>query len=1447
MGAPKRIKSRYEIKDVLGRGGMGVVYRALDMDPSMRGREVALKTILQSPDQAALELFEKERLVLASLNHPNLIDIFDSGEFEENGERKPFFVMPLLRGQALDQLIRNASHRLTVERVVEIFTQACRGLHAAHERGLVHRDLKPSNIFVLNDDSVKIIDFGVAHMVDNRSSRGQKGTLLYMSPEQLAMKPVAASSDIFSLGVVCYEALTQRRPFDRATQSGVFEAILHYVPPPVSELNPAVSGLVSRVIHKAMAKQAWHRFSSAREFAETLQKALRNEGIEIFEAGRIRPRLERIKKAFEQGDYEYAGEILTELEAEGHVEPEMGQWRRRLNQAVLQKRTRQLLETARTRFEEGEDPLALQKVEEALELDQDNVEALTLKARIEGRRSERQIESWLSLAHQHLENRAYGHARQALQNVLQLRPQEGRATQLLAEVERDEQEYLKMRREKEQLYQAAQDAWQGGDVSTALEEMNQVMALDRRAPDTSSPERSAAYQSFYNQVRSDHDTITNAHAEARRHLAERNFEKALGVCDQYLTKYPQHALFKALKFEAQAQQRQALSAYIAEIDRRVEAESDLDKRLGVLREALAAYPQEPHFERVLKLMQEQHELVDSIVTKARLYEQRAQFTEALGQWEILRTIYERYPGLGFEIERVSKRRDQQSRSQAKARWMEQIDSRLAGGDYQGCLELVGKARTEFPNEKELGEIEKLARQGLERSGEAQQLLAQGEEACGAGRLEEGLELLRRSYQMDERNRAIRQALLENLNQQARHLLDSDWRAAERLAQEALELDPGHPLAKNIGVLVEDLKREEAINECITEVRRLQAANDLQGALAQVEQGLSLYAREDRLLQLRDTIRKDLAQAAPRQTRQRDLEELRRLRQEAELAADPAASRTICGTALKLAGRYSHDQEFDSLASIFRRRLETISSPTPGSVPPPPRENPLPSPTAVTVEVGSPTLDQVIRHEQATPELEGEDWRTAMRKHAENRRLAVPLATATLLAVGVLILSIRHWKKPHGPEVPSALKTQIALETNPPNAAIRIDGQDLDAGTAHVELTEGSHRIEAVKEGYQPLSQDVDVLRGKPTNVPLTLKPLSLKLQLFTNLEDTQIQLDGHPSGEVIEGKWVLENIGPGAHLLRLLGGRSEATVNFTAAVADVPAVSNPPITKNLRVVTVSTFGGRGLVQFGFNPVKISVDDQPRMDLKAGAIELKGLANGTHTLDWASGHAKSNFECDAAPVLAIFLELESASTTTSKPPRPTIPPEPATGARAKEIAQLHELALEAYREERYVEPLGESAIDYSRRVLRIDPADQQAKDMIDTSVKAQKSAVLRAVEEKNFAAAHRKADALKQQLPDRDDGPELEREVTSLENANISAHRPPSPEVRIVGIVDVYTTPAGRSVYIDGKYIGISPVLNMNVEAGTHRFSWDGACGNYMDTAVKPNEYTRVRLGCGTPQ
>jgi len=165
---------------------MGIVYKAYDR---LMNREVALKTILDIDNPETLALFYKEWSTLVTMVHPNVINIYDIGEFEQDGAKKPFFVMPLLPGVTLDKLIKEASPRLSVAGTLAIIDQAARGLHAAHEQGLVHRDVKPSNIFVMDDGSVKIIDFGIVRSATANSKTTLKGTLFYMAPEQLAMKP----------------------------------------------------------------------------------------------------------------------------------------------------------------------------------------------------------------------------------------------------------------------------------------------------------------------------------------------------------------------------------------------------------------------------------------------------------------------------------------------------------------------------------------------------------------------------------------------------------------------------------------------------------------------------------------------------------------------------------------------------------------------------------------------------------------------------------------------------------------------------------------------------------------------------------------------------------------------------------------------------------------------------------------------------------------------------------------------------------------------------------------------------------------------------------------------------------------------------------------------------------------------------------------------------------
>jgi serine/threonine-protein kinase len=273
-----------------------------------------------------------------------------------------------------------------------------------------------------------------------------------------------------------------------------------------------------------------------------------------------------------------------------------------------------------------------------------------------------------------------------------------------------------------------------------------------------------------------------------------------------LAKYPGHALFQALKFDVEERQRQDLSSRVAEIDRRVEAEPDLDRRANILKEALDTYPGEPHFERALRLVRDKRDLVNSIVAKARSYEERSQFNEAQGQWETLQTIHKQYPGLDFEIERVVKRRDQQSRAEAKARWVEQIDRQLEAGAYDRAIELLHNAAAEFPDDPEMAALGDLATQSQARAAEAQQMFQQGQELCAQRRFDEAIEALRSAYSMDQHNRVIRTFLLETMLEQARAVIDTDWRAAEALSQQALELDPGHALAKGVRDMALDASR-----------------------------------------------------------------------------------------------------------------------------------------------------------------------------------------------------------------------------------------------------------------------------------------------------------------------------------------------------------------------------------------------------------------------------------------------------------------------------------------------------------------------------------------------------------------------------------------------------------------------------------------------------------------
>lgn len=262
---------RYEIIEQLGRGAMGIVYKAYD---PLIERFVAIKTIrlqaLSETERAEYEArFYQEAKAAGHLNHTNIVTIHDLGE---SGDMA-YIAMELMEGRELQEMI-DGKRRLLVTDALDIAIQVATGLSYAHQRGIVHGDIKPSNIMVLGDNHVKIADFGIARMASSKAVTQKDviyGTPSFMSPEQIQGKSIDARSDIFSLGVVLYYMLTERLPFFEDDINLLLNQIVSVVPEKPSSLNPGISEALDAVIYKCLAKNPDDRYADAKELADDLR------------------------------------------------------------------------------------------------------------------------------------------------------------------------------------------------------------------------------------------------------------------------------------------------------------------------------------------------------------------------------------------------------------------------------------------------------------------------------------------------------------------------------------------------------------------------------------------------------------------------------------------------------------------------------------------------------------------------------------------------------------------------------------------------------------------------------------------------------------------------------------------------------------------------------------------------------------------------------------------------------------------------------------------------------------------------------------------------------------------------------------------------------------------------------------------------------------------------
>jgi tetratricopeptide (TPR) repeat protein/predicted Ser/Thr protein kinase len=385
----------YEIQEILGEGGMGVVYRALD--PTLQ-RPLAIKVIRpEALGSQGKDRFLHEARACSRINHPNIVTVYAAGEEEGH----PYLAMELLEGRTLREVIDEGP--IPWEKAVLWMADILDALHRLHQEGIIHRDLKPENIIVLGDGTVKLMDFGIARVTSSATitTEGMTlGTVFYMSPEQAAGKPVDARSDLFSSGIVLYQMLTGKFPFEGEHPMSVMYAIQNEVPPSLSSLGVEVPGKLERALQRAMEKKPEKRYATTAEFREALlgivrqEEAAREPGARwrskrfllgvvlpmavVLVAGVIFVTL-RIQDARER---EVARQLAVQHNRLGEMyerRGELGEARREYRRAIEVDRTavRPMYNLARLATEEGDEALADSLVRRATEVDPESYSYIT--------------------------------------------------------------------------------------------------------------------------------------------------------------------------------------------------------------------------------------------------------------------------------------------------------------------------------------------------------------------------------------------------------------------------------------------------------------------------------------------------------------------------------------------------------------------------------------------------------------------------------------------------------------------------------------------------------------------------------------------------------------------------------------------------------------------------------------------------------------------------------------------------------------------------------------------------------------------------------------------------------------------------------------------------------------------------------------------------------------
>ena len=932
---------KYEVLGELGHGAMGVVYRARD---PIINRLVALKTITTgvADDPALLQRFYREAQSAGGLQHPNIVTIYDMGE----AGNLPFIAMELVEGENLEQVIaRRAPLPITLKLLYAM--QACRAFDYAHKRGIVHRDIKPGNIMLGKDGTVKVVDFGIARVLEaSRTQTGMLiGTFAYMSPEQYHGEHADERSDIWSFGVLLYELLSYERPFTGPTPASLMRGICEHDPKPlrqcVAECPAELETVLSRILQKSPAE----RYQSMEDVLLDLDPVSNK-----LQAQFVADLIQQSGNLLEHGEFAQARDLLRQalqVESGNHqaralLERANTELKRLLNRPKAQ----QYIDKGRALLEEGKIHEAKSAAESALELDSTFVPAQELR-RVVGEELDRaRIRAeCLEAAKQRLAEGLPEEAEALLAKVLQTEPNNQQALALQQQVNAEQAERQKRARIQQGLRQA-RELWTQQNYGKCIEllvdlqkefpgeeeisrqleiaredqieqqkqqgllESRNLLAIGRHEECLAlltglrkQFPQDEEIPRLLEEVRKDQLNRRRLQglAQARSILAAGQYEACISLLTSLRWEFPaDQEIPKLLEAAAQNQAEQQRQRRVAEVRKHLAARR-YEECVSLLAALEKEFPQDDEILRLKDAVREEQaeQRRQRRVAEVRKHLAARRYQECVS---LLAALEKEFPQ-DDEILRLKDAVREEQAEQRKQQRLEEVRNLLASKDYDKSLALLASLQKEFPGEDEVQKLLESARveQAEQRKQEG---LAEARRLLAARRYDQSLTILSKLQADFPTETEIRRLLQSTREEQAEQRKQEGLSEARRLLAarrydesiallEKLQADfPAEIEIRNqLATAREDLA-EQNKQQKLNEARSRLAAQSFGEALTVVESLVQDYPKDAAVLKLRTLVEREREKHARAERIQRELDALKKLMAEKQYLEVISRTKTL---------------------------------------------------------------------------------------------------------------------------------------------------------------------------------------------------------------------------------------------------------------------------------------------------------------------------------------------------------------------------------------------------------------------------------------------------------------------------------------------------------------------------------------------------------------------------